>query len=297
MIQYPVILFIKSDKISTTIDWILTEKCNLNCYYCLQNADTRFAKCTSVDSTFIKRIQDNTYLFHLTGGEPFLVPNLIELINDIQSQGHYVSMNTNLTFPTHNFAKSVHKERFLFINASYHYFYRKKNITPFVKHYMDIRKKGIFIYATIVMIPQIFDELLMVADMLISEGVFVLPKLMRGRTDGKNYPQNYDAQQLKKMLDLLEKSKRILSKEETELFAQVCKHNVSIDDWQIGSHSIGSRCFDGENYVRITENGDVIYCNDISIGNVYDDNFHFRHDKSKINCPYKTVNNLCKMNY
>lgn len=282
--------------ISTVVDWILTEKCNLNCYYCLQNADTREAKCNSVDYTFLEDIHD-TYLFHLTGGEPFLVPNLIRLINDIQDKKHFVSMNTNLTYPTHNFAELVQKDRFLFINASYHYVYRRKNITPFVKHYADIRNKGIFTYATIVMIPQMFDELLMVADMLISEGVFVLPKVMRGRAEGKNYPQDYDAEQLDIMFNLLEKSKQNLSEEEIELFSHVCKYNVSIDDWRIGTHSIGTRCFDGKNYVRITENGDVVYCNGISMGNVHDQSFYFQHYEAKINCPYKTDNNLCKMNY
>lgn len=38
------------NKISTIVDWILTEKCNFNCYYCLQNADIRKAKCEPINS-------------------------------------------------------------------------------------------------------------------------------------------------------------------------------------------------------------------------------------------------------
>lgn len=111
---------IKEMKIATIIDWILTEKCNLNCYYCLQNADTRMAKRTPVDYRFAQKAEF-PMLFHLTGGEPFLVPNLINLINELQAMGHYVSMNTNLTHSTRDFSKLVGKEHFLFINSSYHY--------------------------------------------------------------------------------------------------------------------------------------------------------------------------------
>lgn len=289
-------LYTEDNKISMVVDWILTEKCNLNCYYCLQHADTRKKECNPIDSTFLTKFE-NTCLFHLTGGEPFLVPNLIELVNEIQTQGHYVSMNTNLTRTTENFAKLIRKDKFLFMNASYHYVYRKKHIAPFVRNYMKIREAGIFIYATIVMIPNLFDELLSVADMLIDKGVFVLPKLMRGRDNKKDYPQDYSVDELDKIKHLIVKSKLNLSEEEKNLFSIVCEYNISIDDWQIGTHRTGTRCFDGKNYTRITEKGDVVYCNGLCIGNVYENNFQFKIHESKENCPHKGINNLCKMNY
>lgn len=284
------------NKIATIVDWILTEKCNLNCYYCLQNADTRRAKCNPVDSSFAMK-EKSPMLFHLTGGEPFLVPNLIDLVNELQSMGHYVSMNTNLTHSTQDFSKYVNKENFLFINASYHYIYRKEVINPFIRNYMCLREAGIFTYATIVMLPNLFDELFSVADKLISYGVCVLPKLMRGRDNDKQYPQDYDSKQSERMSTLLSKSRSNLSDEEKIQLEQACLHNVSIDDWRTGSHSIGTRCFDGKRYIRITETGDVVFCNGISMGNVYEENFQFRFYDMKRDCPYKTDNYLCKKNY
>lgn len=285
-----------NSKIATVVDWILTEKCNLNCYYCLQHADTRNAECGPVDCHFAANVK-STMLFHLTGGEPFLVPNLIDLINDLQSMGHYVSMNTNLTRPTGNFSECVNKEKLLFINASYHYVYRKGHLAPFVRNYMYLREAGIFTYATIVMIPQLFDELSVIADKLISYGVCVLPKLMRGRDNGRQYPQDYDSTQLEMISCLLNQSKSILSAEEKCKLTQACLYNVSIDDWQTESHSIGTRCFDGIHYIRITETGDVVYCNGILAGNVYHEGFHFHSNDIKRDCPYKTDNYLCKRNY
>lgn len=283
-------------EIATIVDWILTEKCNLNCYYCLQNADTRRAKCEPIDSSFAMTVK-SPMLFHLTGGEPFLVPNLIDLVNELQSMGHYVSMNTNLTHSAQDFSKYVNKENFLFINASYHYVYRKDLINPFIRNYMCLRKAGIFTYATMVMLPNLFDELLSVASQLISHEVCVLPKLMRGYDNCKQYPQNYDSKQLERMSTLLNKSKSKLSDEEKVQLEQACLYNVSIDDWRTGSHSIGTRCFDGKRYIRITEVGDVVFCNGISIGNVHEKNFQFRFHDIKKDCTYKTDNYLCKKYY
>lgn len=284
------------DKILTIVDWILTEKCNLNCYYCLQNADTRKAKCETINSGFAMKAK-SPMLFHLTGGEPFLVPNLIDLVNELQSMGHYVSMNTNLTYSTHDFSQYIKKENFLFINASYHYVYRKGMINPFIRNYMRLREAGIFTYATIVMLPNLFDDLLSVANKLISNGVCVLPKLMRGRDNGRQYPQDYDSTQIGKMSTLLDKSKSNLFAEDKTRLEQACQYNVSIDDWRMGTHSIGSRCFDGKRYIRITETGDVVYCNGKSMGNVYEENFQFQFCDIKRDCPYKTDNYLCKKNY
>lgn len=284
------------NKIVTVVDWILTEKCNLNCYYCLQNADTRNAECKPISTEFLKQVHQPT-LFHLTGGEPFLIPNLTDIVNNIQDSGHYVSMNTNLTRSVQEFTNHVKTDKFLFMNASYHYVYRKMHITPFVRNYMNIRNIGIFIYASLVMIPHLIDELGKVAQMLISQGVFVVPKLMRGRENGKDYPQNYTSEHLRKINDILEMSKATLSPQEIAQFAIACKYNISIDDWQLGSHSVGTRCFDGKNYIRITEKGDLVYCNGLTLGNIYSKEQTFVHGTSKLECPYKTNNNLCKMNY
>ena len=162
---------------------------------------------------------------------------------------------------------------------------------------MYLREADIFTYATIVMLPDLFDDLLSVADKLISNGVCVLPKLMRGRDKGRQYPQDYDSIQIGKISALLDKSKSNLSAEDKTRLEQACQYNVSIDDWQKGENSIGTRCFDGLHYIRITETGDVMYCNELSMGNVYNKNFQFRFCDIKKDCPYKTDNYLCKKNY
>ena len=175
--------------IDTIVDWILTERCNLNCYYCLQNADTRKAECGHVDYSFIEDI-DRTLLFHLTGGEPFLVPNLNELCNSIEYKGHYISMNTNLTLPVNKFIDQVRSDRFLFINASVHYPYRELHMEPFIRHYKELREAGFFVYSTVVMIPDEFEKIADFIRKYQSRDLILLPKLMRGIEHGRRYPHH-----------------------------------------------------------------------------------------------------------
>ena len=256
-------------RIDTIVDWILTERCNLNCYYCLQNADTRKAECGPVDYSFIEDT-DRTLLFHLTGGEPFLVPNLNDLCNSIEHKGHYISMNTNLTLPVNKFIEQVNPNRFLFINASVHYPYRKLHMAPFMRHYRQLRETGFFVYSTVVMIPDEFEKIAGFIRDYQSQGLILLPKLMRGIEQGRRYPEAYSNEQKATMKKLVSSSIEIMSLNEREKFRIACENNVSIDNWwEIDTRDVGgTRCFDGARYIRITETGDIIYCNGKILGNI-----------------------------
>lgn len=256
-------------KIETIVDWILTERCNLNCYYCLQNADTRNAKCEYLDYSFIEHV-DETMLFHLTGGEPFLVPNLVDLCNTLELKGHYISMNTNLTLPINKFVEFVNPENILFINASVHYPYRKHHMEPFLRHYKKLRDAGFFVYSTVVMIPEEFYQIVQFIEEYQKQGIIMLPKLMRGINNGQRFPEAYTTEQNVLMKKMAASSIVQMSSNDRVKFQNACESNVSIDDWwNFRTNSItGTRCFDGYRYIRITENGDVVYCNNKLLGHI-----------------------------
>lgn len=256
-------------KIDTIVDWILTERCNLNCYYCLQNADTRKAECGPVDYSFVENL-DKSVLFHLTGGEPFLVPNLSDLCNTLESKGQHISMNTNLTLPVSQFVKEVRPDRFLFINASVHYPYRKLHMEPFMRHYRELREAGFFVYSTVVMLPDEFEG---ISDFIMEyqdKDLILLPKLIRGLERGKRYPEAYTGLQNAKMKELVVSAIENMTSDDREKFRIACENNVSIDNWwEADTRTIGgTRCFDGARYIRITEAGDIIYCDGKTLGNI-----------------------------
>ena len=275
--------------ISTVIDWILTEKCNLNCYYCLQNADTRNARCEAIDYSFIHDLSSR-YLFHLTGGEPFLVPNLNGLCNSLQEAGQYVSMNTNLTLPVERFTTEVKNDRFLFINSSVHYPYRKMHMKPFLQNYRNLKASGFFIYATVVMLPGLVEELLEFIGRYQKEDIFILPKLMRGIDCGRSYPRAYTPDQRSRMQDAAAATILKMTPGEQDAFRIACRYNVSIDNWGNNPPDIdGTRCFDGNRFIRITETGDITYCNNQVLGHI---SGGFKTLGKSNTCKH-SVNNLC----
>lgn len=281
-------------QVNRIVDWILTEKCNLNCYYCLQNADTRNAECKSVDYSFIDNISE-PILFHLTGGEPFLVPNIIDLCIKLEQKGHYISMNTNLTIPVNTFIEKVKSEKFIFINASVHYPYRKHHMKPFIRHYMALREAGFFVYATIVMMPDEFEQISDFIKDYQSQGVILLPKLMRGVERGVKYPESYNDRQFSMMKNMVINSIEKMSLIDKKKFKIACENNVSIDNWwEFANNPIyGTRCFDGFRYIRITEKGDIVYCNGKLLGNIKTTGFTVLQDIDI--CPH-LKNGFCKKN-
>ena len=73
----------------------ITNKCNLNCEFCIQNK--RSNKYISIDefNTILDKIKDYTdYLYFHILGEPLLHPNILELIN-IASNNFKINITTN----------------------------------------------------------------------------------------------------------------------------------------------------------------------------------------------------------
>lgn len=78
----------------------LTNKCNLRCKHCYGSFDYKNDKILNLDK--LKKVihdasSNGTYQLDLTGGEPMLYPNLIELLSFAYDEGMLVRIFTNLT--------------------------------------------------------------------------------------------------------------------------------------------------------------------------------------------------------
>lgn len=256
----------------TVVDWILTTKCNLDCYYCLMGKSKNSAsEILSVDSSFLKSAK-GSFLFHLTGGEPFLLPNWVELCQAIQQAGGMISVNTNLTHSVEHFVYKVDPDLVAFINCSVHYWLRKEHMRPFRMNYEKLRNAGFFAYATLLMIPEIFDEMTDFFWKWADTDILILPKVMRGRSNGVNYPEGYTRKQKEEIREMIEYTKARLTDEERKHFEMMNLYSVSADDWNTALVDQAAKpCFDGVNFIRMTENGDILYCIDHFLGNVQRD--------------------------
>lgn len=217
---------------------------------------------------FINRLED-VYLFHLTGGEPFLVPNFVDICTKLSAKKQYLSLNTNLTHRVDNFITQVDPDSVIYINCSIHYWLRKDHMRPFLRHYNQLKNAGFFVFATIVMIPEQFDEIKTFWNEYADE-IELFPKLMRGISKGEPYPHSYTDIQRKEISEMTQKASQRLHAMDPQRFEMLCTHSISIDDWRSGEiPEAANPCIDGKHFMRITEKGDLIFCQDKVIGNIH----------------------------
>jgi len=82
--------------------WVLTNSCNLHCYYCASEAEYTTAGILSVGKSVCRRAVEACYKagidkIVLSGGEPLIVRNLTEIVGHLNRNGFGVSVSTNAT--------------------------------------------------------------------------------------------------------------------------------------------------------------------------------------------------------
>ena len=112
------------------IQWHLTERCNLRCRHCYQD-DKRGGELSRVE---IREVADEvsgllkdwaeTYRlrfspsFTITGGEPFVRPDLFDIIGELEGRGFELYLLSNGTLITHRRALQLREHNFLGVQIS-----------------------------------------------------------------------------------------------------------------------------------------------------------------------------------
>jgi len=272
------------------IDWILTTHCNLNCFYCLQGSDTRREPCNPVDISFLPSVEPNKFLFHLTGGEPFLVPNFTEICQAVISSGNLLSINTNLTISPEQLTDVINPRDIVYINASVHYPYRSKSMKAYALNFNTLRHSDYFVVGSCVMIPELFDEVATFIDNVRHDyNITLFPKLMRGISGGRLYPKNYTDHQLAEITRLTAIAEKEAKGRDITKYQLLSRFSPSIDTWRADDIDTANvtLCFDGESRIHLDTNGDWIVCGGRTIGNVYSDGVP--QSAPVISCHHKVV--------
>ena len=123
--------------VDVEVNWLVNDTCNFSCEYCYPGAKkNQFAGLR--DTQAIVDAFDRTgwrWLIYLTGGEPFLMPNFVELCQGL-TQKHFVSINTNLAHrDVYRFIETVSPERMRCVHCSLHMAEREKRglVDDFIK--------------------------------------------------------------------------------------------------------------------------------------------------------------------
>ncbi len=278
-------------------DWRLLTTCNFRCAYCFCGAPALGAKLTvyGAHDEWLEGFNatGKTWLLHITGGEPSLYPGLVGLCERLVRH-HFLSINSNLSHRSMDaFAEKVNPDRVHYINAALHYDERqkRKGLNAFIERVHKLRTHGFNVLISAVMTPAMVSLFPEVSEYFESCGLFLIPKVMREKYQGRRYPAAYSAEQK----SLIQRYLTRASEKYSTLIAGMGEP-PTIDMLSDGRfldgmpHYRGKLCGSGYNFVRIEPDGTVWRCGTWKrLGNVLLKDVHLlpaprRCDSSY--CPY-----------
>ena len=249
-------------------DWILLRTCNFRCSYCgIPEADLG-AKinlhATPAEWLAAFNSTGKSWLLHLTGGEPSVYPDFVELCEQL-TRHHYLSLNTNLSHPCLDvFAERVDPDRVHFINAALHYEERenKDPVEHFIERVRKLNTRGFNVLVSSVMTPQVSGAFAELQAYFEANGLFIIPKVMRGWHEGRLYPDAYTMRQRRLVREHLESAR---AKYATTLarMKEPPTINMFADELflkRVPKYS-GKMCASGQKFVQIDPEGNVVRCN------------------------------------
>jgi MoaA/NifB/PqqE/SkfB family radical SAM enzyme len=278
-------------------DWILMSTCNYRCQYCFWDTEELGRKINPPASPDVMaRFFDRTrlmWLLHLTGGEPFHYPKLVELCR-LLTRHHVISLNTNADSPkVREFARTIDPARVDFINCGVHVVERDKRrrVSQFLENVHMLKNAGFHTFVSCVMYPPLFSTFPQIWDWWEAQGLPLIPKALQGRHLGRSFPAGYTEAERALFLEYSSKARAAYAKETTRVSPPTID---PLRDPEIFFESAldfrGQLCQAGHHFVRIRENGDIRRCGprDV-IGNVVEGWFDRRPGPSpcaEIECPY-----------
>jgi len=186
------------------LHWNATNRCNFNCLYCFSHDDPqkKSGELPKINiPELIRSLDEANKVFKIRftgGGEPFLVPNIVEACLEITKK-HYVGFNTNLICDNvKDFAEKIDPERVANINASLHIKELEKYnlVERFVSNYLLCERKGINIVASSVAYPPLADEAEKYRIFFKEKGIPVNFSFFQGSFNGKEYPRSYTEKEI-----------------------------------------------------------------------------------------------------
>ena len=168
--------------------------CNFDCVYCGQHNNQRESLKELEIVKIIQRLDKfkKTFLVSICGGEPFLIPNLIDFVFEL-TKNHYVRIDTNLSLTENirKFASIINPNKVTEIVFSVHILEREKrqlDLQELISLAKELRGKGFKIIGNYVVYPPLINRLEKDMNFFNSQGIKVLPILFVGTYNGRQYP-------------------------------------------------------------------------------------------------------------
>ena len=276
------------------INWLINDCCNFNCVYCYPGSK----KNEFIGIRDIDKIADGfkktglRWLIYISGGEPFLSPNFLELCQQL-TKDHIISINSNITHhDVYRFAELINPAKVRCIHCSLHIVERERLqlVDDFIKKYKYLESKGFYLFVSYVLYPNLINRFRRDYAFFKSKGIILRPKLFRGSYNRVNpnkinfpflwrfksyfildYPGAYSTRQKENIISYIKQSTKdgsfdISHKEDLSRgrLSDVYLDTLFIDGYPSFR---GKYCMAGKEFVRMTPTGEVYRC--------YNDNYYF----------------------
>lgn len=276
------------------INWLINDYCNFNCVYCYPGSK----KNEFIGIRDVNKIVDGfkrtgmRWLIYISGGEPFLYPNFLELCQKL-TEDHIISINSNITHSdVYRFADHVNPENVRCVHCSLHIVERERLnlVDDFINKYKYLESKGFYVFVSYVLYPNLIDRFRRDYEFFKSKGIILRPKIFRGTYNRFSfnivnlpffwrfnpywiltYPKAYSSKQKEKIISYINQSQKNggFDIDHKEDLWKGRLSNIYLDKSFIdGFPSFkGKYCLAGKTFVRMTPTGEVYRC--------YDDNYYF----------------------
>lgn len=257
-------------------DWSLLSTCNYRCCYCFLSADALGARietfatpaewAAAFDRTGLR------WLVHLTGGEPTIHPDFVELCACL-TRHHFISINTNLSRPAARLLVGrVDPRRVSFVNAGLHVDERQRRggLDAFLDGARFLQDAGFRVFPTVVATPGVVADWPLLVSWAAERELQLAPKVLRGRYLGRVYPGGYSPEEKERLLGAIARARDHYDR----AFAGWPRPSIDVlsdDELLAGEPNFRGRpCSAGFRFVSMSPNGDVRRCNPgrPSIGNL-----------------------------
>jgi len=139
------------------------------------------------------------YKIDLTGGEPFLVSNIVDFCVEITKK-YFVAFNTNLTSDKiKEFAEKINPQKVIYINASCHIkeLERLNLLDKYIDNFNLCKGRGFNIHATERAYPPLLGEVEKYKKFFKQKGIELGFAQFCGEYNGRHYPEAYTDEEIK----------------------------------------------------------------------------------------------------
>ncbi|MFC2091718.1 radical SAM protein [Elusimicrobiota bacterium] len=179
--------------------WELTRACNFNCKYCNGKKRESIYPVSGRNRMIDILIETRRdWIIELSGGEPFLCPDIIDFSEKLTKYFH-IALSTNLSISdkVKAFAGRINPDKVKYIYASLHIEEREKlgSVEEFIYNVTSLKKKGFNIHVNYVMHPALIGRFTKDYSRFADRGIILSPRAFTGWYKGKIYPQSYSPEE------------------------------------------------------------------------------------------------------